>query len=420
MDYRNALTLALVAVVLLPVASAYAPSSNSAPVEGEPTAAAAGGVSPAVDEAAQDSNYTRLYITDGYLSSTVKPGESTTFEVTVGNSEDHEVELDPHVVLPQVQGRPVEKSWVSIEAPETTLSAGEERTFTVNVSVPEDTEFGNYRGAMAFTNQTVSYPGTPDRPVHSAQISVSVREEPSVTVSGDRYSSAQIQTGNSYTYEYVVENDGDEAVPLNPTIETRDRVRPDTNTVERSWFDIDAPAEVGAGETVTVSVTVTPPEDASLGRYNAEVDLGLQDPNRPGRNDYWQRMNLRFQVWEQPDEPFEKSFTVSEDANDVTLSLTAGSYGRTATDEPVDFDVTFVAPDGTRIDAERVSVTDSGSISLGADDRGDGEQQGVYTDRSGGTEFEYRLDDPQAGEWTVEIMPENAINFQYEVVRNED
>jgi hypothetical protein len=420
MDYRNVLTLALVAVVLLPVASAYAPSSNSAPVEGEPAAAVDGGVSDASVQSSEDSNYTRLYITDSYLSSTVKPGESTTFDITVGNSEDHEVELNPHIELPQIQGRPVEESWVSIEDADTTLGPDEERTFTVSVSVPEAAAFGNYRGAVAFTNQTVSYPGTPERPVHSAQISVSVREEPAVTVSGDRYSSAQIQAGNSYTYEYTVENGGDEAVPLNPTIETRERVRPETNAVERSWFEIDAPAEVGAGESVTVSVTVTPPADVSLGRYDAEVDLGLQDPNRPDRSDYWQQVNLHFQVWEQPEESFEKSFSVSEEANDIALSLTAGNYGEMATDEPVDFEVTFVSPDGTEIDAERVSVTDSGSISMSGNDRRDGQQQGVYTDHTGATEFEYRLDDPEAGEWTVEIMPENTINFQYEIVRNED
>ncbi|MFC7142069.1 hypothetical protein ACFQMA_19815 [Halosimplex aquaticum] len=419
MDYRDILTIAVVAVLLVPVASAYAPGSNSAPDQGEETATDASAAAEEAPAATQDSNYTRLYITDGYLSERVKPGESVTLNVTVGNSEDHTVELDPHVVLPQVQGRPIQKSWISIENGDTTLSAGEEREFTVTVAVPSDAEFGEYRAEVAFTNQTVSYPGQPDRPVHAAQISVSVREEPSVQIVDGRYASAQVQTGDSYTYEVTVRNDGDQAVPLNPTVETPDHRQPSENTVKRSWFEIDAPNEVGPGETANVSVTVTPPSDAAVGRYYTELSLGLTDPNRPERSDYWQRVDLSMQVWEQPDQPFEQSFAVSERADNVTLSLTAGDYGERASDEPVSFDVTFVSPNGTEVDAERVSVTDSGAVSLGAEDDRAAERQGAYTARSGGSEFEYRLDDPGAGEWTVRIMPHNTVDFQYEIVRDE-
>ncbi|WP_436923538.1 COG1470 family protein [Halosimplex amylolyticum] len=419
MDYRDILTIAVVAVLLVPVASAYAPSSNSAPGGDEQADDGAGAAAASSATTAQDGNYTRLYITDGYLSDRVKPGESVTFNVTVGNSEDHAVELDPHVVLPQVQGRPIEKSWITIEDADTTLDAGEEQQFAVTVEVPDDAEFGSYRAQVAFTNQTVSYPGRPDRPVHAAQISVSVHEEPSVQIVDGRYASAQVQTGDSYTYEVTVRNDGDQAVPLNPRIQMREHRRPSENTVERSWFEIDAPTEVQPGETATVTITVTPPEDASVGRYHTEVNLGLTDPKRPDRSDYWQRVDLSMLVWEQPDQPFEKTFSVSERADNVSLSLTAGNYYEQASDEPVSFDVTFVSPNGTEFSAERVSVTDSGSVSLGADDRHDAETQGAYAARSGGTEFEYRVDDPDAGEWTVRIMPRNTVDFRYQIVRNE-
>ncbi|MFB6087912.1 MAG: hypothetical protein ABEJ85_05270, partial [Haloarculaceae archaeon] len=201
MKLRNVATVALAAMLLAPVATAYAPTS-SAPAKGEPvqTAAAQGA----------DGNYTRLYIEDGYRHDEVKPGDTVTYEITVGNGEDHEVELDPHVVLPKVQGRPVKKSWITIEDADTTLGPDEERTFTVTVSVPESAELGDYRAQIAFTNETISYEGRPAQPVHAATIGVNVFEEPAVRIHGDTYQYAQIQAGQSYTYEFVVENTGGE------------------------------------------------------------------------------------------------------------------------------------------------------------------------------------------------------------------
>ena len=34
-------------------------------------------------------------------------------------------------------------------------------------------------------------------------------------------------------------------------------------------------------------------------------------------------------------------------------------------------------------------------------------------------EFVYRVEDPEAGSWDLQVMPENAIGFSYEIVRNE-
>jgi hypothetical protein len=420
MKLRNLLTVALVALLVAPAATAYVPVDSTPAPQGEPAALATDGPATGDAAASQERNYTRLYIEEGYRSSEVKPGESTTFNVTVGNSEDESVELDPHVVLPQVRGRPLAKSWVSIESADTTLEAGEERTFTVNVSVPSDAELGEYRALIAFTNETVTYrPGQPARPVHAATVSIDVFEEPTVRISSDRYYHTQVQAGDTYTYGIEIENTGEQAVPVNPTLETQEtrrRYPGSEQTVERSWFEIDAPSEVEPGETATVNVTVSPPASASVGDYNAEIDLGLQDPARPDRGDYWQRVDLRFQVWAQPDEPFETSFDVSEEAESASLTLSTGSPHN---DRPASFDVSFVAPNGTVVDAERVRVSNDGHVSLSGDGPR-GESQGPYTSRGSQQEFVYRIDDPAAGQWTARIMPENAVDFHYEITRDED
>jgi hypothetical protein len=416
MQRRTILAVGLAAIMLLPVTAAYAPTGNSAPAQGEPAS------SQATPTESGDGNFTRLYIEDGYNSEELKPGETTTFNITVGNGEDRAVELNPRVVLPQVEGRPLQADWVTIEDADTTLEADEERTFTVTVSVPDDAELGQYRSLIAFTNQTVTYRrGQPERPVHAATIGVEVFEEPTVEVLQRRYYSPQIESGDSYTYEVEVRNTGEEAVPLNPTLETEEARRSprQRNTVERSWFEIDAPNEVAPGENATVAVTVTPPESADVGRYDAEVDLGLEDPARPDRGDYWQRVDLHFRVWEQPEEPFETAVQVSEETETLTLRLSANQYEPVADDAPADFDVTLVAPNGSTVEPERVQVTDSGNVDLGERRRPDARTQGPYASDGGNTEFVYRVESPESGEWTARILPENTTNFDYEIVREE-
>jgi hypothetical protein len=415
MERRTLLAVGLAAIMLMPVAAAYAPSGNSAPAQGEPASDA---VSPSESS---DGNYTRLYIEQSYRGSEIKPGESATYNITVGNSEDHAVELDPHVVQPRVQGRPLQQDWVTIEDADTELSAGEERTFTVTVSIPEDTELGSYRTLIAFTDQTATYrPGQPALPVHAATLSVDVFEEPTVEVLEDRYYSTQVQAGDSYTYEFTIRNTGEESVPVNPKLQTDDarRYPGEANTVDRSWFDIDAPNEVGAGENVTVEVTVTPPETAHVGRYGAQIDMGLSDPARPDRGDYWQQVDVDFRVWTQPEEPFETSVQVSDDTRNMTLTLSSSQYGAMADNEPASFDVTFVAPDGSTVDPERVEVRNSGGVNLGREGPR-GQSQGPYVSEGGDKEFVYRVDDPEAGEWTVQILPDNTIDFHYDITRNE-
>jgi len=422
MQIRDSFTIALAALLLAPTAAAVAPlHSTPAQTHGETVDLPATDASRSDAGASQANNYTRLYIEEGYHHSEVKPGESTTFNITVGNSEGETVELSPHVVLPKVEGRPIEKGWVTVESADTTLEADEERTFTVTVAVPSDTDLGEYRAQVAFTNETISYgDGQPSRPVHAATINVDVFKEPTVRISSDRYYYTQIQAGDSYTYEIEVENTGDQAVPLNPKLRTQEdrRYRGNEQTVDRSWFEIDAPNEVAPGETATVTVTVNPPESASVGDYDANIDLGLRDPARPDRRDYWQQVDLSFQVWQQPDEPFETSFRVSDDTENVTLKLSAGQYRRSTTDEPTSFDVTFVGPDGSTIEAERVEVSNTGHVSLGQDRRGG--SQGPYTSGGSQKQFVYRIEDPDEGQWTARIMPHNTTEFRYETVRNED
>jgi hypothetical protein len=419
---RVILVAFLVALAAVPVATAVAPTDGGthaaapAPNEAVSTATATGDDA---DDGPQ--NYTRLYIDarDSYLD--LKPGQSETFTVVVENGEDEAVDVNPHVFTSPADRNQIKPSWVEIDGPDS-IEAGAEAEYEVSVSVPEDAEIARYSGMVAFTNETVAMaPNRPERPVHAAHMSVSVWKEPTVKILSETYISTQVEAGDSVTKQIVIENTGDSAVPLSPErAEQRGHCYGThcPQQVDQSWIDIDAPSQIEAGETATVTITLSPDADADRGRYDTEIDLGLNDPNRRDDNNYWQRVDLSFVVWEQPEEPYETEFDVSERTDNVTLTLTPQNYRAAEDAEDPNFNVTFVSPDGERIDAERVQVSERGYVNLGAA-RPDATEDGAYATRSSTSEFVYELDEPTEGEWTVEIMPDNTIGFQYELTRNE-
>ncbi|QIB76297.1 hypothetical protein GL213_01160 [Halogeometricum borinquense] len=412
---HNLLLVALVVLSAIPAAAAV-PAVDS----GNTAAAAAENTSAAAAQEETKANYTRLFIDaeDSYRDA--KPGETLEYTVTVKNGEEESVKVNPHLVTTPMSEYPMEKKWVSIDGP-SNIDAGETAKYTVSVEIPEDVETADYRGLVAFTDETVAYPGRPSRPIHATHLSADVWREPTVKILSDTYLNGQVKAGDSFTREVVIENTGDSAVPLSPEVKTERRHCrghcPDK--LNPSWIDIDSPSQVAAGEKATVSITVSPPENADRGRYDTEINLGLKDPNREEGDDYWQRIDANFVVWTQPSEPFETSFQVSEETDNLSLTLMPERYGADNSDE-VNFDVEFVSPDGEVVNAERVRVTDSGHVDLGARRSPRAAQQdGEYAVRSGGQEFVYRVDEPAAGEWTLRVMPENTMSFQYDLTREE-
>lgn len=426
MHTRRILSLLLVAGLIVSAGGTTAMAQTDSATGIERTATASStAAEQGSDQSTSPENYTRLYIEDGYTHLRLKPGESDSVNVTVENGEETSVTLSPRVVIPPRGQPPVEKDWVSIDATDTTLASGETREFEITVSVPEDAEIRRYGGMVAFTDETIRYPGRPPRPVHGVSLNVEVWKEPTVTIQSERYIHSQVKAGDSFTKEITIENTGEQAVPLNPQVNTEQRRRHgymtssgDQETLDRSWISVDAPSEVRAGETETVSITVSPPANAKRGDYSTEVELGLKDPARPERDSYWQRIDLNFQVWTQPEEPFETTFAVSEDTTNATLTLRTNRHRPGSSSADADFDVTFVSPYNNEIDAERVQVTDSGRVTLG-DERRPGISDGTYGTEGSEQTFTYRLDSPSDGTWSVRIMPENTMDFEYEITRDE-
>lgn len=422
-------TLAVVFLMLasVPLGAGQVPTADDSrrTVTDQPTTAASDSSSGGAGGDPTSTKFTRLYVDGDRTHTSLKPGESRRMNITVENGEDGPVQVRPHVYVPPTGQRPLSADWVELSTTESvTLTSGEERTFTVTISVPEDAKVGRYGGQIAITNETVTYPGRPARPVHAERIGVEVWKEPTITIAGS-FGHLQVEAGETVTHEIVVENSGDSTVPLNPQVSNRGRSChgncPDT--LDRSWLDIDAPSEVPAGEEATVTVTVAPPEDAERGRYDVELDLGLKDPARDERDTYWQQLNLNVEIWQQPAEPFETTFGVTNQTENVTLTLSPRSGGHRTTAstarDSVGFDVTFVGPDGGTVDAEYIRVSEQGFVDLSGDTRRAGRSDGEYSVRGGERQFVYRLENPTDGAWKVRVHPKNTIGFGYEVTRYE-
>lgn len=416
----KARTLIAVLVVLAsaPVATAHLNPADSTDASVAP---AVSSTATATGESNSDdnTNFTRLYVDadDSYLD--LKPGEEETFTVRVKNGEDHELDVNPHIFTSPMAEYPIDESWVDIDGPDS-LDAGEEVEYEVTISVPENAETADYSGRIAFTDETVQRDGRPPYPVHADYVRVDVWRQPTVKIVSDRYVHTQVEAGDSVTRQIVIKNTGDEAVPLSPELNTRDSRRHCYGShcpgeLDPNWIDIDAPNQIGAGETATVTVTLSPEAKADRGRYRAEIDLGLKDPNRDGRRDYWQQVDVNFVVWQQPEKAFEKGFTVTEETENVTLTLNPRRNDDSEDAEEPNFDVQFVSPDGEVRDAKRVRVSERGYVDLSGRDGGDG----AYSTDGASSEYVYVLEEPAEGEWSVRIMPENTISFGYELTRNE-
>ena len=165
-----------------------------------------------------------------------------------------------------------------------------------------------------------------------------------------------------------------------------------------------------------MTITVSVPESADRGRYNTEIDLGLRDPHRSDDNRWWQQVNLNLRVWQQPTDPFTTTVDVDNETDTLTLTLSEFSY-RTQSTEDGEFEVTFVTPDGEVITPERVQEKQTGAVSLAeGDERRGQESDGPYSSDSGSETVTVQVEDPEAGEWEVRILPRNVLNFQYEIV----
>lgn len=191
---------------------------------------------------------------------------------------------------------------------------------------------------------------------------------------------------------------------------------------------ITAPQNIPAGTTAAVKIHVKVPADAK-GRYTGEIDMGIDDSSlsRYGWSDG--RMQLNFNIWKQPNEPFVKSFTLEKEApitieissnyfGDIyRLAMLAGGQGTRNTKEP-SFETSLKGSSGT-VELNLTKTVIKGSVSLGGEmPPWEIESSGIYQQM--GTQYlEIYTVNGHAGEWELSVLPANTETFEYTITIGE-
>ena len=375
----------------------------------------------------------RITPKDRYIQ--IEPGNSEEFEIKVKNIGDEEVKIEPKMVVPEWFDDIIEEDWITILPKTDTLKKDETKTITIKITIPDDAEQGYYNAQIAFTNRTfpASRGGFMEnaRYVETLNLNVEVFIPPVVKIQR-RYIEGLIETGTTEEYEIIIENTGDVAIPINPGVGGCEEdyhgyyyYDGGPGEINEDWITISSPKSIPSKDKITVKVKISIPKDAK-GSYDGSICLNVEDPAYEGDRGMWeQEVHISLQAWTTPTDPFTKKFSVPGDAKEIEIEVNNGDsffaympfYMKGDGNKVKDpnFEVSLINPDGEKVKPLLKRTTISGMITLGSFDylppwetTGDG----IYQDMGMQKTQEYTISATE-GEWSLEIMPENAFSFGY-------
>ena len=378
-------------------------------------------------------NIIMLRIDPHWCSMELMPGEGDEVTVTVKNPNNETVLVDPMVIEDPYSDYPFDEAWITITPASAELGPdGGEEEFTIAVAIPDDADLGYYNVEIAFTDDAKPAPYPEPYPdpypsyVNTFHHSVEVWKPPVVQILPSRIRD-HVESGKGYDYAVTLENTGDEDIAIDPEMVNVARYgwRDTSPAFEDDAITIDAPASVPANGTATVNIHLEVPAGAK-GRYDGEVNMGIDDPSMGIWDEGDGTVRLRFEVWEQPTEPFIKAFATETDSP-ITILVESSQNnkwfgtcridGGDGGDEEPYFDLTLEGPNRTATLAPTM-ITYHGSVSLSGGSRcaPPGEMaidEVYYEDYTRYTE-EYTADGA-IGNWELGILPHYVEDFEYTV-----
>ncbi|VVB86258.1 Uncharacterised protein [uncultured archaeon] len=387
---------------------------------------------PAMPAAEQPGNFTKLEILPRYGNFRLQPGESKEMTITIKNKEKKVVSLKPNIVIPPFSEYIMDKEWITVTPASADIPSEGSQKFTLKASVPKDASAGFYNAQVAFTDEEIPspYPQPVPNYVHSFSLSMDVWTPPIIQITTP-YISDQLEAGKEYDYEIKLKNTGDKEVAIAPKISQENYMYGPYGTAGSAFPDsaitITAPKSVPAGTTESVKIHVKVPAD-SKGMYNGMIDLGIEDPSiqRFGGSG---GVNLNFNVWKQPTEPFVKSFTLKQ-PSPVTIEVSSSYFGDlyklamlasgmgTGNAKEPSFEIYLEGGTGkAELKLEKTVI--KGGVSMGGQiPPWEVDSTGIYQD-IGTQHIETYTANIPAGEWKLKVLPRDTDKFEYTITIGE-
>jgi hypothetical protein len=369
-------------------------------------------------------NFTKLEISPQYSNFMLQPGESKEMTVTLRNKEKKAVSVKPTTVLAPYGGYNVYPEWITVTPESAEIPAGGSQKFTVKVAVPGDASIGNSGVQIAFTDETMpmAYPAPIPNYIHAMQLSLDIWSPPKVQIL-QPYINDMLEAGKEYDFEVKLKNTGKEAVNIDPRMSSDNRFYSGpfgqmTAAFTDDAITITAPSNVPAGATEIVKVHVKVPADAK-GSYNGGIKMNIDDPSI---REWEGTVQMNFNVWTQPTEPFVKSFTIKE-AAPLTIEISSGYgylYGMatgTNKKEP-SFETTIEGPSGKADFKVTKTVIKSGVNMGGQIPPWELDSKGIYQENAVQLIETYKTSGTP-GEWKLKVLPKNTESFEYSITIGE-
>ena len=348
------------------------------------------------------------FVNPADYSSYLSAGGNTQFTITFTNRGNETLTLIPKLVPTSNSLDNIDESWITISPQSATVAPGSVKKFDIEESVPIDTETGEYKGTIAFTDDLV-----PDSTnyIYSTKLDISVQAQPKIELQSS-YISDNVEAGKKYEYNIKMKNVAKKDITINPKLNNYNY----GNGAEFSneAIKISAPSTIKAGEVANMTISVSVPENAT-GSYNGYINLNVNGNENDGLST---QISLGLNVWQQPAVPFVKNF-------------------KTTTETPITVDVSYqstmdmglrISPKneepsvklGLKLNSNPVNMTLVKSVESGYTNIGNfypiwALENGNFYQNS----FENRVDTykvPGAiGNWELSILPKNLNNFGYSV-----
>ncbi|MGP8330861.1 MAG: COG1470 family protein [Methanosarcinaceae archaeon] len=374
-----------------------------------------------------EMDFARLQINPGHSNMQIKPGNSDEVTVTVTNKDNETITTAPFVSVDTYGENLFEKRWVTITPESADIAPDAKQEFVIKVNIPQDADIGYYSTSIAFTEDVMPTPYPTPYPdyLNSMHFSVEVWTPPNIQIQTP-FLHGRVESGENYDYEIKLENVADKDISIDPKIDDNNRMYDFgpfgsmSSAFEDDAITITAPSVVKAGETVIVNVHLEVPDD-SKGNYNGAIDLNIDDPSI---REWDGQVQMNFDVWTQPTEPYTKTFTTRTNGP-VTIEISSNPFSEyayamwmgadTQNQEEPSFDVTLENESG-EVEMTLVKTTYAGTVSLGMSNTPPWEvdSAGIYQDISMSYIEQYSAYGA-AGDWTLGILPDNADMFSYTI-----